>query len=198
MFCNKCGNQLNDNAVFCTKCGNRVQAVGAPAQPAQPQQAAITNPLAAKSAAEIRNYMTYGAAALSLLSLIFWFLVKFEVSAWGMTSSASLYEVFFEYAHTTYLTVFVALGYIATIAFAALTTINVELKMLPKAKAAKFAIKSAIATTVLAFLCLFSGSQIANDYTSASMNFAGWFVIILSLATVALLIYIAHSAKKNP
>ena len=65
MFCNKCGAQLNDNAVFCTKCGNRVQAAGAPAQPAQPQQAAPVNPLAAKSAAEIRNYISYGAAALS-------------------------------------------------------------------------------------------------------------------------------------
>jgi hypothetical protein len=199
MFCNKCGAQLNDNAVFCTKCGNRVQAAGAPAQPAQPAvKAATVNPLAAKSAAEIRNYMSYGAAALSILSLIFWFLIKFEVSAWGMTSAASLYEVFFESAHTTYLTVFVALGYIATAAFAVLPTLSTELKLIPKAKAAKFAIKSSIATTVLAFLCLYSGSQIADSYTDASMNFAGWLVIILSIAVVALLIYIAQSAKKNP
>ena len=46
MFCNKCGNQLEDNAVFCAKCGNRVDGAPAPAQkPARPVAPKVTKPL---------------------------------------------------------------------------------------------------------------------------------------------------------
>ena len=43
MYCNKCGNMVEDNQQFCSKCGNRVDVAGgapqaAPQQVQQPQQ----------------------------------------------------------------------------------------------------------------------------------------------------------------
>ncbi len=67
MFCNKCGNQLDDNAVFCAKCGNRVDG-GAPApKPARPVK--VSKPISAATL----GYLRISSFALFVLGLILWF-----------------------------------------------------------------------------------------------------------------------------
>ena len=70
MFCNKCGNQLEDNAVFCAKCGNRVDGAPAPAQkPARPVAPKVTKPVSAATL----GYLRISSFALFVLGLILWF-----------------------------------------------------------------------------------------------------------------------------
>ena len=41
MFCENCGNQLDDNDLFCTKCGHRVAEITAPKQEAEPVKESV-------------------------------------------------------------------------------------------------------------------------------------------------------------
>ncbi len=67
MFCNKCGNRLDDDAVFCAKCGNRIDG-GAPVQtPVRPVK--VSKPVSAATMA----YLRLTSFALFVFGLILWF-----------------------------------------------------------------------------------------------------------------------------
>lgn len=68
MFCNKCGNQLDDNAVFCAKCGNRVDG-GTPVVQTPVRPVKISKPVSAATLA----YLRLTSFALFVLGLILWF-----------------------------------------------------------------------------------------------------------------------------
>ena len=71
MFCNKCGNQLDDNAVFCAKCGNRVDGAPAPVQqrPVRPVTPKVVKPISAATL----GYLRISSFALFVFGLILWF-----------------------------------------------------------------------------------------------------------------------------
>ena len=71
MFCNKCGSQLDDNAVFCVKCGNRVDG-GAPAPvqtPVRPVAPKVVKPIPAATL----GFFRLTSLALFVCGLILWF-----------------------------------------------------------------------------------------------------------------------------
>ena len=71
MFCNKCGSQLDDNAVFCVKCGNRVDGgAPAPAQaPVRPVAPKVVKPISAATL----GFLRLSSFVLFVCGLILWF-----------------------------------------------------------------------------------------------------------------------------
>ena len=193
MFCPKCGSNIPERSVFCTNCGHRIQEA-APQPPTQP----AASPLATLTTDPVKLF-SYLSCAASVLAMILWLCIKFvtSISFLGITKtqSISLYETFFEPTHTTFLTVFVVLGFIAAAVFVLIPTFN--LGFIKKSTSYKIAFQSSAVANILGILSLNACLATSNHEALEYMNFAGWACFIFGLAGLALCVLAIHKAKKT-
>lgn len=193
MFCPKCGSKIPERSVFCTNCGTRIQAPAAQ-QPAQPStNAPTTSPLASLTN-DLVKLFSYLSCACSALAMILWLCIKFEITIFGITKTTSLYEAFFESTHTTFLTVFVVLGFIASAAFVLIPTLN--LGFIKKSTSYKIAFQSSVVANVLGMFSLHACLAMSDHEALEYMNFAGWACFIFGLVGLALCVVAIHKAKQ--
>lgn len=196
MFCPKCGSKIPERSVFCTNCGTRIQAP-APQQSTNQPSAVTTQPTASPLAAlgnDLVKLFSYISCAASALAMILWLCIKFEITLFGITKSTSLYEAFFESTHTTFLTVFVVLGFLAAAIFVLIPTLN--LGFIKKSTSYKIAFQSSVVANVLGMFSLHACLAMSDHEALEHMNFAGWTCFFFGLLGLALCVLAIRKAKK--
>lgn len=190
MFCNKCGNQLEDNAVFCAKCGNRVDGAPAPAQkPARPVAPKVTKPVSAATL----GYLRISSFALFVLGLILWFggapiSIKFGGGAYAMPTALVEYGGTF---CTVLAVIFYSLGILASLLPFAGGLIgnnlpeNVKALLCKKTYIQIFCAFIAFVFYIVAFSIILSKT---HGYTT--INFYCIFSLLLQIAHMGMLYYI--------
>ena len=205
MFCPKCGAKIGDRSVFCTNCGTRLQApvpqptqarpvqTQTPVQPSQSTAPVQPNPLASITG-DLVKLFSYLSCAANLLAMILWLCIKFEVTIFGITKATSLYEAFFEPTHTTFLTVFVVLGFLAGAVFTVLPNFN--LGFIKKSTSYKIALQSSIVANVLGIFSLHACLAMSEHDALEYMNFAGWTCFLFAFIALALCILTIRKTTK--
>ena len=188
MFCNKCGNQLEDNAVFCAKCGNRVDGAPAPAQkPARPVAPKVTKPVSAATL----GYRRISSFALFVLGLILWF-GGAPVSMDGIGATMPKMLILCSGTFCTVLAViFYSLGILASLLPFAGGLIGNNLPENVKALLCKKTyIQMFCAFIALVFYIVAFSMILASPFFGASLTFFGIFNLLLQLAHIGMLYYI--------
>ncbi len=191
MFCINCGQEIADGSNFCTWCGS-LQPNGVPTS-GNPRPFMVKPPVATYVSlqAKQRNLL-YVLLGLLFFGMLFTILPTFTVTALAIASKS--YTMFDGVGFLTFLTVLMYLGAAAAILYPMLTK---------RAWRSLYLLPSKIVScwTLLWFIIAWIGINDSlkrsaySDLSSFGPNFAGWLLLLFSVAAVILSFVLSAEIK---
>ena len=191
MFCQKCGNQISDDATLCPYCGAKIE------KNTPSEQAPIVVASATKTFAQTVSttwLFNITSCFLLLLSAVLWLFVGYHPKATNFATDTSIYKMLLESTGLTYITVFIMIAF----ALAALAVIFPLLyEKASKAGCMKVSALSASYAVLHSLMLLFAIAGNDNfDYLA--MNAIGWLFAIFSiLAWITVILCYAYRRNQK-
>lgn len=208
MFCKNCGSNLSDQAAFCPNCGTKLQEPAQQSQPAaqnhQPQQPAYNyypqQSAPARPAMNINTnptaILSYIAAGCSAVAAILWGFI-------GVTkysTSISMYEMYLEPSHLTFLTVFIIMALSVSAIFLVLPQLGVlNSNILSKKSALTTAAITTLIVNVFTFFIFNGFLDVINakGLEFGDTNAVTYLFFILSWAGLVLTFVVFNKSRKE-
>lgn len=196
MFCEKCGNQLNDNERFCSKCGASVSMPSTSGNIPYQQPAITMDSFKSniKSADGLFIKLLWVTVGLQVLMIILWFVDCIEADGMGIMSRGLSMNDAFE--GVEFLSILTVLACIASLVFLFLPMIKGTLQ---KRRLFAFQIVMAIWCLGWFLIEIIGAADQVKQYGGVvdfTVTFGGWLFVLVCIAQIIICCVMSDRTKK--